>query len=267
MVCLPGLSRNAQDFTALATTLAGHRRVLALDLRGRGQSGYDPDPSHYVIEVETDDVVAVLTALAATPAIIIGTSRGGLVAMTMAKKQPELLAGVILNDIGPVVGMAGLMRIKGYVGKLPPPKNYQEAAAMLRGASGGQFPNLTEADWLTAAHRAFREDNGHLVTTYDPALTRTLRDVEPDEPYPTMWPQFDAMAPVPVMVVHGGLSDILTAGTVREMQAHRPDLEVVVVADQGHAPLLADAATIGAIAAFAAKCDVLYEKSRPKPRR
>ncbi len=262
VVCLPGLSRNAQDFTELATTLAGDRHVLALDLRGRGQSGYDPDPTHYVVDVETEDVVTVLTAFAATPAIIVGTSRGGLVAMTMAKKHPGLLAGVVLNDIGPVVGMAGLMRIKGYVGKLPPPKNYHEAAAMLRGASGGQFPNLTEADWLTAAHRAFREHNGQLVTNYDPALTRTLRDVEPDEPYPTLWPQFEALAGVPVMVVHGALSDILTAATVKEMQAHRPDLEVAVVADQGHAPLLADALTIGAIAAFAASCDAHHEAPR-----
>jgi pimeloyl-ACP methyl ester carboxylesterase len=264
VVCLPGLSRTAGDFTALATALAVDRRVLALDLRGRGRSGYDPDPSHYVIEVEAVDVVAVLTALAAMPAIIVGTSRGGLVAMTLAEKRPDVLAGVVLNDIGPVVDMTGLMRIKGYVGKLPPPRNFQEAAEMLRGASGGQFPNLTDADWLTAAHRAFREDNGRLVTTYDPALTRTLRDVEPDEPYPTMWPQFDAMARVPVMVVHGARSDILMTGTVTQMQAHRPDLEVHVVGDQGHAPLLADAATIGAIAAFAAKCDALHEKSRPK---
>jgi pimeloyl-ACP methyl ester carboxylesterase len=255
VVCLPGISRTAEDFTPLATALAKDRRVLALDLRGRGRSGYDRDPSNYKIAVETDDVITVMTALAVGPAIFVGTSRGGLVTMTLATKRLDLIAGVVLNDIGPVVDTAGVMRIKSYVGKLPQPATYQEGADILRGISDNQFPNVTAAEWLAAAKRAWREEDGRLVVTYDPALTRTLETVSPDSPFPTLWREFDAMGEVPLMVVHGANSDILTDSTVADMQAHRPDMEVLVVPDQGHAPLLSDADTIAAIAAFAVKCD------------
>jgi pimeloyl-ACP methyl ester carboxylesterase len=255
VVCLPGLSRTAEDFTPLATALAKERRVLALDLRGRGRSGYDRDPANYKIAVETDDVIAVVMALVVGPAIFVGTSRGGLVTMTLATKRLDLIAGVVLNDIGPVVDTAGVMRIKSYVGKLAQPATFQQGADILRGLSDNQFPKLTAADWLAAAKRAWREQDGRLVVTYDPALTHTLETVSPDKPFPTLWNEFDAMARVPLMVVHGANSDILSTATVTAMQARRPDMEVVTVPDQGHAPFLSDAPTIAAIAAFAAKCD------------
>jgi pimeloyl-ACP methyl ester carboxylesterase len=255
VVCLPGISRTAEDFTPLATALAKDRRVLALDLRGRGRSGYDRDPKNYKIAVETDDVITVMTALAVGPAIFVGTSRGGLVTMTLATKRVDLLAGVVLNDVGPVVDTTGVMRIQSYVGKLPRPATYQEGADILRGISDNQFPNLTAADWLAAAKRAWREEGDRLVVTYDPALTHILETVSPDKPFPTLWNEFDAMGEVPLMVVHGANSDILSGATVTAMQARRPDMEVLVVPDQGHAPLLSDARTIDAIAAFAGRCD------------
>jgi pimeloyl-ACP methyl ester carboxylesterase len=262
VLCLPGLSRTAEDFTTLAAALAKERRVLALDLRGRGRSGYDRDPANYKIAVETDDVIAVMTALAVGPAVFVGTSRGGLVTMTLATKRADLLAGVVLNDIGPVVDTAGVMRIKSYVGKLRQPASFEEGADMLRDISDDQFPNLPAAEWLAAAKRAWREDGGRLVVTYDPALTHTLETVSPDKPFPTLWQEFDAMAGVPLLVVHGANSDILSTATVTAMQARRPDMEVVTVPDQGHAPLLSDARTIAAIAAFAATCDAARARSR-----
>jgi pimeloyl-ACP methyl ester carboxylesterase len=255
VVCLPGLTRTVEDFAVLAPALANDRRVLSLDYRGRGRSDYDPNPEHYSIPVETFDVATVMTALEAAPAIIIGTSRGGLIAMTLALARLDLLAGVVLNDIGPVLDSEGVARIKGYVGQLPQPASYQEVAEYLQRSTGKQFPMLGAADWLAAAKRAWREEGGRLVSTYDPALSAALKDVGPDHPYPTMWPQFDAMAAVPLMVVHGANSDILSSATVDAMRARRPDMELLMVPDQGHAPLLAEATTIRAIAAFAAKCD------------
>jgi pimeloyl-ACP methyl ester carboxylesterase len=212
--------------------------------------------------VETGDVMTVMAALEAAPAIIVGTSRGGLIAMTMAATKPELLAGVVLNDVGPVVETEGVLRIKGYVGKLPQPASYQEGAELLRSLSGDQFPKLSAADWLAAAKRGWRQEGGRLVPTYDPALDHALESVTVDKPFPTLWPQFDAMAQVPLMVVRGANSDILSAATVTAMQARRPDMDLFVVADQGHAPLLAEPETIGAIAAFVAKCDALRGLSR-----
>ncbi len=259
IVCLPGLSRTAEDFDTLASAIAADaampRRVLALDYRGRGLSEYDRNPKNYAIPVELADVIAVLVACDAAPAIIVGTSRGGLLAMALAAQRPGLVAGAVLNDIGPVIEAAGLMRIKDYVGKLPEPRSFEEGADILRRIAGEQFPNLGAADWLAAARRGWRERDGRLVTTYDQALAHSLAAISLDRPLPTMWPQFDALAHAPVMVVRGANSDILSAETVEAMRTRHPGMDVLVVPDQGHAPLLAEPHVIAAIAQFAAKCD------------
>src|SRR5262249_18175841 len=220
------------------------RRVLALDYRGRGLSDYDRNPKNYAIPVELDDVIGVLAACGAAPAIIVGTSRGGLIAMVLAVKQPSAVAGVVLNDIGPVIDAQGLTRIKSYVGKLPEPHSFQEGADILRRISEGQFPKLDAADWLTAAKRGWREHQGRLVPTYDPALAHSLGAIKENQPVPTMWPQFEALAQMPVMVIRGANSDILSAQTVEAMKARHPEMDVLVVPDQGHAPLLAEPTVI-----------------------
>jgi pimeloyl-ACP methyl ester carboxylesterase len=262
VVCLPGLSRTAEDFDLLATAIAGHatepRRVLALDYRGRGLSDYDRNPGHYAIHVELADVVAVLVACGAGPAVIVGTSRGGILAMMLATNQPGAVAGAVLNDIGPVIEARGLTRIRGYVGKLPEPRTFEEGADILRRISERQFPNLGAADWLTAAKLRWREQNGRLIATYDPALARNLAAMNLDQPLPPMWPQFEALARVPVMVIHGAYSDILSSETVAAMKTRHPELEVLVIPDQGHAPLLAEPDIITRIAQFATRCDAVH---------
>lgn len=259
VVCLPGLARTADDFETLATALATDpkmpRRVIALDYRGRGQSDYDRDPANYSFQVELADVLAVLTALDCQPAVIVGTSRGGILAMLMAALRPSVIAGVVLNDIGPVIEPKGLMRIKGYVGKLPQPRSYDEAAEILRRLFDAQFPKLTAEDWLAGAHRAFKDVDGKLVPNYDPALAKTLEGVDFEKPLPPLWPQFDALKNVPVMVIRGGNSDLLSQATVDAMRARRATLETLEVPDQGHTPLLVEADVIARIADFVARCE------------
>ena len=259
VLCLPGLTRTGADFDPLARALATDRqhprRVLALDYRGRGQSDDDPDPANYTVPVEAGDVIGVLQALDAAPAIIVGTSRGGLIAMVLAAIRPERIAGVVFNDIGPVIERDGLLRIKSYVGAMGAPRDYQEAAAILQRLFADQFPNLTKDDWHAAARRGFRPDGDRLATTYDPALARGLDGLTPETPLPALWNEFDALRDKPLMVVRGALSDILSPATVDEMQRRRPDLETVVVADQGHPPLLREPDIIARIAAFARRCD------------
>lgn len=259
VVCLPGLTRNGSDFDDLARALASDpaqpRRVVAIDLRGRGLSGHDRNPARYSLPVELADVLAVMTALDVSPAVIVGTSRGGLIAMLMAAARPTAIAGVVLNDIGPVIEPKGLIRIKGYAGKLPQPKNHDDAADILRRLMSAQFPNLSAEDWRVYVRRTFIENGGRLAPAYDVRLSETLRAVSPDTSPPPLWPQFDALARLPVMVVHGALSDILSAATVARMAARHPGLEVLTVADQGHAPLLTDSVSIDAIAAFVGRCD------------
>ena len=257
VVCLPGLARTTADFESLAAALssAGQRRVIALDYRGRGKSDYDPNPANYNLHVELADLLAVLTALGIGHAAFIGTSRGGILTMLLAVARPTAIAGCVLNDIGPVIELDGLMRIKSYVGKLPRPASFGEAADKLRQRFGSHFPKWDDADWRAFAHRTFKEEGGRIVPDYDPALATVLAAVSRERPLPPLWREFDALAHIPVMVVRGTNSDILSAATIQAMRERRRSLEVVEVADEGHAPSLSDAATASRIAAFVASCD------------
>jgi pimeloyl-ACP methyl ester carboxylesterase len=258
VVCLPGLARTAEDFETLAAALADDperpRRVIALDYRGRGLSDYDRDPANYSFRVELADVLAVMTALDVMPAVIVGTSRGGILAMLLAALRPSALAGVVLNDIGPLIEPRGLMRIRGYVGKLPQPTTFEEGADILRRLFSAQFPKLTAEDWLVASHRTFKEQNGALVPTYDVRLTKMLEGVDFEKPFPPLWKEFDALAHVPLMCVRGANSDLLSAETVEAMRARRPDMTAIEVPDQGHAPLLMETDVIAAITGFIGRC-------------
>jgi pimeloyl-ACP methyl ester carboxylesterase len=264
VVCLPGLTRTTADFDALAPALAygrPERRVVAIDSRGRGRSEYDRNPQNYNLAVELADVVSVLTAIEIGQAVFVGSSRGGLLSMLLAVAHPNALAGVILHDIGPVIEPKGLARIKSYVGKLPQPGSFAEGAEILRRLFGAQFPTLTPDQWLTAAHHTWRGDNGKLRLTYDERLARTLAEFDIERPLPPMWNEFDALARVPVLVVHGTNSDILSSDTVDAMKARHPHLEAIEVANQGHTPLL-EGELISRIAAFIEKCADMPNKSR-----
>lgn len=258
VICLPGLTRTAEDFEALASVLTNEkpsRRVIALDYRGRGLSQYDRDPANYALPVELADVLAVVSALDASPAIFVGTSRGGILTMLLAAVRPTAIVGAVLNDIGPVIEPQGLMRIKSYVGKLPQPRSFEEGAEILRRLFSGQFPKLEMADWLTSAHRAFKEENGRLMPSYDVKIAATMNGVDAARRVPPLWMQFDALKAKPVMVIRGANSDLLTAETVEAMRARRASMDVLEVPDQGHAPLLTDADTIGRICEFVHRCD------------
>ncbi len=262
VVCLPGLTHTAAHFEPLATALANDpatpRRVIALDYRGRGLSDYDPEPAHYNVQTELADVLTVTQALDCLPAVFIGTSRGGILSMLLAAARPETIAGVVLNDIGPVIEIEGLLHIKSYVGKLPRVQSFEQGAAILRRLFEPQFPRLTRDDWLAAARRTFKEDEGRLVPTYDSALAKTLDGVDAEHPPPPLWDAFDALAAVPVLAIRGGKSTLLSAETLHAMAARHPALETLEVPDQGHPPLLAEADVIARIGGFVERCDVVY---------
>jgi len=259
MVCLPGLARTSADFHALAGALAGDaerpRYVLVMDYRGRGLSDYDRDPGNYSLAVELADVLAVLTALGTGPAVFVGTSRGGILTMLLGVARPAAIAGVVLNDIGPVIETRGLVRIKSYVGRLPQPKSFEEGAEFLRRLFGPQFPALTADEWMSNARRTFQEKNGRIVPNYDPKLARVLEDIDIERTLPPLWKEFDSLARVPMMVIRGANSDLLTAATVEAMRARRRQCDTVLVPDQGHAPLLTEDEIIRHIGAFVAGCE------------
>jgi pimeloyl-ACP methyl ester carboxylesterase len=259
VICLPGLTRNSADFHNLASALANDaqapRRVLALDYRGRGLSDYDRDPRNYNLKTELDDVLAVLTALELAPAVFVGTSRGGILTMMLASARPTTIAGAVLNDIGPVIEPSGLVRIKSYVGKLPRPKSFEEGAEILRRLFGQQFTKLSDDEWLTYSHCSFKVEQRSLVPSYDVQLAKSLEGIDFDRPLAPLWAEFDALGRVPLMLLRGENSDLLSEDTVAAMRARRPAMETITVPDQGHAPLLSAPDLIGRIGGFVAACE------------
>lgn len=258
VVCLPGLTRNASDFHELALALAsgdGSRRVLCVDYRGRGLSASDRDWRRYAVPVELDDLLQVLTAAGIAEAVFVGTSRGGLVAMALAAQRPALLRGLVLNDIGPVIEVRGLVRIKAYLGKLPAPRTYEQGSDMLRGLFDAHFPALSPEDWLAMARGTWRDENGTLVLAYDQALAKTLEGIDAETPMTPLWASFEALKGIPILALRGVNSDILSAETLAQMGRIHPSFDAVTVAGQGHPPLLRGRELILRIVRFAAALD------------
>ena len=257
VVCLPGLARTVADFDALAPALANgrrSRRVIAIDSRGRGQSDYDDNPANYNLAVELGDVVTVLTALEVGAAVFVGSSRGGILTMLLGVAHPTAIAGVVLHDIGPVIEPKGLARIKSYVGKLPQPRSFAEGSDILRRLFDAQFPKLTAEQWLAAARRTWKLNDGELAPTYDVRLARTLAEFDIERPLAAMWNEFDALSRVPVLVIRGANSDILSAATAAAMRERHPGAEIIEVSDQGHVPVLDGSDLLQRIVDFVGRC-------------
>ena len=267
VVCLPGLTRNTDDFDdiAVALTAAGDRAVYAFDYRGRGLSDYDPNWKNYDVRVEIGDVLDQITALGIAEAIFLGTSRGGILTMVTAMLRPTLLKGAILNDVGPVIDGKGLARIRNYVGKLPQPRSFAEGAAILKQTANTQFPALDDAAWEAYGRRTWKEENGRLVPRYDVGIMKTLELLDLEAPLPELWPQFEALKHVPVLVLRGAHSDLLSPDTAREMTRRHPDCSLHEVPFEGHAPLMADAATQQKILEFVCRIDAGGAKLEQRP--
>jgi pimeloyl-ACP methyl ester carboxylesterase len=252
VLCLPGLTRNSRDFTALATHLSAHREVLSADLRGRGRSAWDPDPTHYQLPTYVQDAWSLLDARGLSRVLVVGTSLGALMGMVMAATKPERIAGVVLNDAGPEIDPAGLRRIAGYAGKLPPVTSWAQAAAQAKSTYGIALPGLTDEDWLAYAHQGYRESaEGIPVPDMDPRIGEVFKT--PSTASADLWPLFAMIKSVPMMVIRGALSDLLSAATVERMAREHPGLEHITVANRGHAPLLNEPECVRAIDAFIAQ--------------
>ncbi len=259
VVCLPGLTRNSADFHDLAMFLANHptrpREVYCPDYRGRGQSDYDPDWHNYSPFIEMLDVLDLMAIRNLDRAAMIGTSRGGIITMLMALMRPNALGAVVLNDIGPVIETAGLARIMGYAGKIPLPASWEEATELVRSMNKRFFTQLSEEEWGEMARQLFSEENGRPAPGYDNKLSNALSEIDISQKIPTMWTQFEALKRVPVLVLRGENSDLLSTKTVAEMAERHPRLASVTVHAQGHAPLLKDRFTIGIVADFLRETD------------
>lgn len=256
VICLHGLTRNARDFEAAAPAIAAlGRRVLALDMRGRGRSAYDPDPMGYVAPTYAADVIGWARALGVGRAVFVGTSMGGLITMALAAAAPALVGPTVLNDIGPEIAPTGLARIAAYAGAGESAANWAEAAAYARQINAVAFPAYGEADWEVFARRLFREQDGRLALDYDPAIAVALKAGN-GQPAPDLWPLFDRLAAGrPLLLIRGKLSDLLTADIRDRMRARAPHMAICDVDGVGHAPTLGEPDAARALTDFLATVD------------
>ena len=239
VVCLHGLTRNARDFAGVAGRLAGARRVIVPEMRGRGDSAYARDsasynPLHYV-----EDVVLLLDELGLDRFVSVGTSMGGLMTFLLAMTRPGRLAGALINDIGPVIDPHGLSRIGAYLGQARSFPTWMHAARALEADHAAQFPDWQVADWLAMAKRVMTlTGNGRIVFDYDMKIAEPFAAILDPGAQPDLWPGVEALAGLPVALVRGELSDLLSAETMAEMLRRLPLAEGVVVPRVGHAPTL-----------------------------
>ncbi|WP_419825342.1 alpha/beta fold hydrolase [Sphingomonas sp.] len=255
LLCLPGLSRNARDFEPVACRLSPGRRVIAAELRGRGESGYAPDPATYALPHYVVDLEVLLIELALPRFVIVGTSLGGILAVLLTSADPARVAGVVLNDIGPVVEAAGLARIRGYVGKGASWPTWIHAARDLADMQRDIHPGYGLEDWLGTAKRLCRlTPTGRIVFDYDMRIAEPMR--APDiAPPPDLWPVFESLVGRPVLLIRGETSDILSRRTATTMAERLRDLDVATVPATGHAPTLAEPVAAAAIDRLLARAD------------
>lgn len=254
LLCLPGLTRNSKDFHLLASHLSSSsempRDVYCIDYRGRGQSAYDEKWENYSPYIEMLDVLDFMSVADLHHTAILGTSRGGIIAMLMGVTRPGVIGPVIFNDIGPVIEARGLARIIGYVGKTPEPETWEDAALIVRDMSARFFTDVKDSDWMEIARQWFMDDDGKPTSGYDINLANMLSQIDLSQPIPEMWEQFDSLGHVTMLVLRGELSDLLSAETVAVMSEHHPRLQSFVVEAEGHPPLLRDRRSIQRIDRF-----------------
>ncbi|MBN8551921.1 MAG: alpha/beta hydrolase [Caulobacterales bacterium] len=256
VICIHGLTRNSADFDAIARRIAATgRRVIAMDVRGRGRSERAPDPMTYQPQVYARDVVDMFEQLGLKRAVFLGTSMGGLVTMAVTFFKSRIVAAAILNDIGPEVSKVGLARIAQYAGKPVDTPTWAAAAGYIKEVNASAMPHYSDADWEAFARRTFREnDEGRPVLDYDTDIMVPIAKAGARALVPNLWPFFKRLAKHrPTLLIRGGISDLLDAEIAGKMRRKAPGMLYAEVPNVGHAPMLDEPEAEAAILSFLAE--------------
>ncbi len=250
ILCLPGMARNSKDFHRLAMRLMPERRIIALDYRGRGQSDYDPNPMNYHPGTYINDILHLITANGLHRLVVIGTSMGGLIATALGAAAPTVLAGVVINDIGPDINEGGTARILNYVGHDDPQPDWEHAVARFKEL----FPTLSftdEQQWREGAEATWRaDDDGVLRFDWDMRIVEPLRR---KQPLPDLWALYRSLRDIPLLAIRGGVSDVLSQAAFDRMAVEHPGLQRLCLDGVGHVPSLTEPESTEALDRFLAK--------------
>ncbi|MCY7272034.1 MAG: alpha/beta hydrolase [Sphingomonas bacterium] len=260
ILCIPGLTRNARDFEPVADRFAGDWRVISIDLRGRGGSAFDPDPANYKPMVYVADILKILDQLGIADAVFVGTSLGGICTMALALGDRERIAGALLNDIGPVVDLAGIERIADYVGKPTTFASWDEAIDQVAARNDDVYPDYGRDEWDRFVRRMAVEANGEIRFDYD---MRIAGNFESAAAAPEIWPLYQALDGRPVTILRGELSDLLSAEVAERMAHEIADVELVTVPRVGHAPSFDEPESLAALERLLARVLAAQNKGQP----
>ena len=245
LLCLSGLTRTMADFNYVLPHLPV--RMIRMDYRGRGGSDWTGAASYTVLQ-EAQDALALLDHLGLSQVAVLGTSRGGLIGMLLAVLAKPRLLGLCLNDVGPVIEKAGLDRIAAYVGRNPAARDLADYALRLARNSPG-FAGVPASRWQAEAATHARATPQGLRITYDAAL-RDAFMAGLEAPPVDLWPLFDACGGLPLALIRGANSDLLSEATAAEMRRRRPDMIYAAVADRAHVPFLDEPESLGVLDLF-----------------
>ena len=260
ILCIPGLTRNARDFEPVADRFAGDWRVISVDLRGRGGSAFDPDPANYKPMVYVADILKLLDQLGIADAVFVGTSLGGICTMALALTDRERIAGALLNDIGPVIDLAGIDRIADYVGKEVRFSGWDEAIDRMAARNLDVYPDYDRPQWDRFVRRLAVEDQGFVRFDYDMAIANNF---ESAAGAPDAWPLYQALDGRPVTILRGALSDLLSAEVAERMAGELSDVELVTIPRVGHAPSFDEPESIAALERLLVRVVEAQKKGRP----
>ena len=260
ILCIPGLTRNARDFEPVADRYAGDWRVIAVDLRGRGGSEFDPDPANYKPMVYVADILKLLDQLGIADAVFVGTSLGGICTMALAFGDRERIAGALLNDVGPAVDQAGIDRISGYVGHDVRFGSWDEAIDKTAARSHDIYPDYGRPEWDRFVRRMAREDGSSVVFDYDMAIAGNF---ETATTAPEIWPLYKSLEGRPVTILRGELSDLLSAEVAARMATEISDVELVTVPRVGHAPTFDEPESLAALDRLLSRVLEAQKKGQP----
>jgi len=254
IICVPGLTRNVRDFAHLGHWLNGKRRIVMVNLRGRGDSEYAKDSASYNPKTYIADIIRLMDEIELPKAVFFGTSLGGIVTMVMASQHPERVAGALLNDIGPEIDQRGLNRIAEYVGQGRSFETWAHTARDIAEESADIFPDYSLKEWIAFAKKLYRmNSSGRIKLDYDMKISEPFESKGGGEE--ALWRALESLQDVPTLILRGALSDLFSAATAQKMASKLKEGELVTIPRVGHAPTLEEPASLDAIAALLQRID------------
>ncbi len=251
VLCMPGLTRTSKDFIHVAESLMDRCRVICLDKLGRGLSEWDSDPTRYHPGSYVTDALELIAHLGLDSVHAIGTSMGGLMTILMQAAKPGVIKSAVINDIGPEVDPEGIKRIQNNIGTTPELRTWEDAEKYVEKTANHIFPYFNTDDWKWFTRITYIEENDQIKSNYDPAITQNFNSVSAEQSMPDMWPVFEGLKTVPVLIVRGETSDLLMKSTLERMENEYSLLSGVTVPQAGHAPMLHEQEAADAITQFA----------------